>query len=68
MATYGDCVNALRGSLSHLEGSVSTLGAGVADFPRLANVLKTVRVSRPSAFATISLVFSFGKNPSNTLE
>ncbi|KAK8104415.1 uncharacterized protein PG998_011448 [Apiospora kogelbergensis] len=43
MATYGDCVNALRGSLSHLEGSVSTLGAGVADFPRLANVLKTVR-------------------------
>ncbi|KAK8123038.1 hypothetical protein PG984_011708 [Apiospora sp. TS-2023a] len=43
MATYGDCVSALRGSLSHLEGSVSTLGTGVADFPRLVNVLKTVR-------------------------
>ncbi|KAK7985762.1 hypothetical protein PG996_004999 [Apiospora saccharicola] len=43
MATYGDCVSALRSSLSHLEGSVSTLGTGVADFPRLANVLKTVR-------------------------
>ncbi|KAK6821228.1 hypothetical protein PG990_013247 [Apiospora arundinis] len=43
MATYGDCVSALRSSLSHLEGSVSTLGTGVADFPRLVNVLKTVR-------------------------
>ncbi|KAK8061916.1 hypothetical protein PG994_008282 [Apiospora phragmitis] len=43
MATYGDCVSALRGSLSHLEGSVSTLGTGVADFPRLVSVLKTVR-------------------------
>ncbi|KAK8043454.1 hypothetical protein PG993_005884 [Apiospora rasikravindrae] len=43
MATYGDCVSALRGSLSHLEGSVSTLGTGVADFPRLVGVLKTVR-------------------------
>lgn len=47
MATYGDCVSSLRSSLSHLEGSVSTLGTGVADFPRLVNVLKTVRVSIP---------------------
>ncbi|KAK7942539.1 uncharacterized protein PG986_011652 [Apiospora aurea] len=40
-ATYDDYVNALRGSLSHLEGFVSTLGTGVADFPRLVGVLKT---------------------------
>lgn len=42
--TYGDCVSALRNSLSHLESSVETLGNGVADFPRLISVLKTVRV------------------------
>ncbi|KAI1087200.1 DASH complex subunit Spc19 [Rostrohypoxylon terebratum] len=42
-ATYGDCVAALRTSLSFLESSVSTLGTGVADFPRLINVLKSVR-------------------------
>ncbi|KAK9418982.1 putative DASH complex subunit SPC19 [Seiridium unicorne] len=44
MATsYGDCVAALRGSLSHLESSVETLGNGVSDFPRLISVLKAVR-------------------------
>ncbi|KAI2472265.1 DASH complex subunit Spc19 [Annulohypoxylon bovei var. microspora] len=42
-ASYGDCVAALRTSLSFLESSVSTLGTGVADFPRLINVLKSVR-------------------------
>ncbi|KAI1662920.1 DASH complex subunit Spc19 [Daldinia decipiens] len=42
-ATYGDCVAALRSSLSFLESSVSTLGTGVADYPRLVNVLKSVR-------------------------
>ncbi|KAI4592098.1 hypothetical protein KJ359_011890 [Pestalotiopsis sp. 9143b] len=42
-SAYGDCVAALRGSLSHLESSVETLGNGVADFPRLISVLKTVR-------------------------
>ncbi|KAI1098675.1 DASH complex subunit Spc19 [Jackrogersella minutella] len=42
-ASYGDCVTALRTSLSFLESSVSTLGTGVADFPRLVNVLKSVR-------------------------
>ncbi|KAI1080601.1 putative mitotic spindle biogenesis protein Spc19 [Whalleya microplaca] len=42
-ASYGDCVAALRTSLSFLETSVSTLGNGVADFPRLENVLKSVR-------------------------
>ncbi|KAK7746202.1 DASH complex subunit spc19 [Diatrype stigma] len=41
--TYGDCVTSLRNSLSFLESSVSTLGTGVADFPRLIGVLKTVR-------------------------
>ncbi|KAI8956716.1 DASH complex subunit Spc19 [Daldinia sp. FL1419] len=42
-ATYGDCVAALRSSLSFLESSVSTLGTGVSDYPRLVNVLKSVR-------------------------
>ncbi|KAI0119669.1 DASH complex subunit Spc19 [Daldinia grandis] len=42
-ATYGDCVAALRSSLSFLESSVSTLGTGIADYPRLVNVLKSVR-------------------------
>ncbi|KAI1140891.1 DASH complex subunit Spc19 [Hypoxylon sp. FL0543] len=42
-ASYADCVAALRTSLSFLESSVSTLGTGVADFPRLVNVLKSVR-------------------------
>ncbi|OTB16982.1 hypothetical protein K445DRAFT_316507 [Daldinia sp. EC12] len=42
-ATYGDCVAALRTSLSFLESSVSTLGTGIADYPRLINVLKSVR-------------------------
>ncbi|KAI6088528.1 DASH complex subunit Spc19 [Hypoxylon rubiginosum] len=42
-ASYGDCVAALRTSLSFLESSVSTLDNGVADFPRLVNVLKSVR-------------------------
>lgn len=44
-SSYDDCVSALRSSLSHLESSVETLGTGVADFPRLMSVLKTVRVS-----------------------
>ncbi|KAI1857773.1 uncharacterized protein JN550_013036 [Neoarthrinium moseri] len=41
--SYGDCVSALRNSLSHLESSVDILGTGVTDFPRLVQVLKTVR-------------------------
>jgi DASH complex subunit SPC19 len=43
-ATYSDCVASLRTSLSFLESSVATLGAGVQDFPRLSSILKTVRV------------------------
>ncbi|KAI0125354.1 DASH complex subunit Spc19 [Xylariales sp. AK1849] len=43
VSTYGDCVSALRSSLGYLESSVSTLGTGVADFPRLVRVLKSVR-------------------------
>lgn len=42
-ATYGDCVAALRTSLSFLESSVATLESGVSDFPRLMGVLKTAR-------------------------
>ncbi|KAK3290252.1 DASH complex subunit Spc19 [Chaetomium fimeti] len=41
--TYSDCVSSLRTSLSFLESSVTTLGTGVQDFPRLTSVLKTVR-------------------------
>ncbi|KAK0633814.1 DASH complex subunit Spc19 [Immersiella caudata] len=42
-STYGECAASLRTSLSFLESSVSTLGTGVEDFPRLSSVLKTVR-------------------------
>lgn len=42
--SYADCVSSLRTSLKYLESSVETLDQGVADFPRLSNVLKTVRV------------------------
>ncbi|KAK4464558.1 hypothetical protein QBC42DRAFT_344616 [Cladorrhinum samala] len=41
--TYGDCVSCLRTSLSFLESSVQTLDQGVQDFPRITNLLKTVR-------------------------
>lgn len=44
IATYNDCVASLRTSLDFLESSVETLGNGVSDFPRLATILKTVRV------------------------
>ncbi|KOS21247.1 DASH complex subunit SPC19 [Escovopsis weberi] len=42
-AAYADCVASLRSSLQSLESSVQTLDSGVSDFPRLINVLKTVR-------------------------
>ncbi|KAF3768865.1 hypothetical protein M406DRAFT_44223 [Cryphonectria parasitica EP155] len=42
-SNYSDCVASLRTSLALLESSVDTLGSGVADFPRLGSVLKTVR-------------------------
>ena len=44
LSTYSDCVSSLRTSLKFLESSVETLDNGVSDFPRLVNVLKTVRV------------------------
>ncbi|CAK7203628.1 DASH complex subunit spc19 [Sporothrix eucalyptigena] len=54
LALYGDCVASLRTSLAYLESAVTTLGAtpsteegapagAVADMPRFANVVKTVR-------------------------
>ncbi|KAH7013638.1 DASH complex subunit Spc19 [Ilyonectria destructans] len=43
LATYADCVTSLRTSLKFLESSVETLDNGVSDFPRLVNVLKSVR-------------------------
>ncbi|KAI9172313.1 mitotic spindle biogenesis protein Spc19 [Paramyrothecium foliicola] len=42
-SSYADCVSSLRSSLKFLESSVDTLDNGVSDFPRLVNVLKTVR-------------------------
>ncbi|KAG5977557.1 hypothetical protein E4U55_006670 [Claviceps digitariae] len=42
-ASYAGCVSSLRNSLHFLESSVHTLDNGVADFPRLIKVLKTVR-------------------------
>ncbi|OIW31292.1 hypothetical protein CONLIGDRAFT_643286 [Coniochaeta ligniaria NRRL 30616] len=42
-SSYSDCVASLRTSLSFLESSVTTLGNGVADYPRLVSVLKSVR-------------------------
>jgi DASH complex subunit SPC19 len=53
LSTYSDCVSSLRTSLKFLESSVETLDNGVADFPRLVNVLKTVRV-RFISFSTSS--------------
>ncbi|KAG6012837.1 hypothetical protein E4U54_007271 [Claviceps lovelessii] len=41
--SYAGCVSSLRDSLHFLESSVQTLDNGVADFPRLIKVLKTVR-------------------------
>ncbi|KAH8170015.1 spc19 domain-containing protein [Sarocladium implicatum] len=41
--SYSDCVASLRTSLNYLESSVQTLDGGVSDFPRLVNVLKSVR-------------------------
>lgn len=43
-ASYRDCVSSLRSSLKFLESSVETLDNGVSDYPRLINVLKSVRV------------------------
>ncbi|KAF4447863.1 hypothetical protein F53441_8668 [Fusarium austroafricanum] len=43
LSTYSDCVSSLRTSLKLLESSVEALDNGVSDFPRLVNVLKTVR-------------------------
>ncbi|KAH7161256.1 DASH complex subunit Spc19 [Dactylonectria macrodidyma] len=43
LSTYSDCVTSLRSSLKFLESSVETLDNGVSDFPRLVNVLKSVR-------------------------
>ncbi|KAG6040822.1 hypothetical protein E4U41_006993 [Claviceps citrina] len=42
-ASYAGCVASLRSSLHHLQSSVQTLDSGIADFPRLIKVLKTVR-------------------------
>lgn len=57
LATYADCVTSLRTSLKFLESSVETLDNGVSDFPRLVNVLKSVRVRSPSYRTAVFFVF-----------
>lgn len=66
-STYSDCVTSLRTSLSFLESSVATLGNGVADFPRLISVLKTVRVRPPfpSYFLLPAQAPPFQNEPTN---
>jgi DASH complex subunit SPC19 len=55
-SSYAECVSSLRSSLQFLESSVETLDNGVADFPRLVNVLKTVRVYTDSlSFLSLSM-------------
>lgn len=50
------CVNSLQSGISLLNSSISILDSGVNDFPRLAKVLQTTRVSilsfreRPDVF------------------
>ena len=39
------CVASLRASMQLLDSSINTLDAGVSDYPRLAKVLQTTRVS-----------------------
>jgi hypothetical protein len=40
------CVGSLRSSMQLLDSSINILAEGVNDFPRLAKVLQTTRVSR----------------------
>lgn len=56
-ASYADCVASLRNSLKFLDSSVSTLDDGVADFPRLVKVLKSVRVRFRSLSLHLSIYF-----------
>lgn len=44
-AALAGCVSSLQSSMSLLSSSISILDAGVSDFPRLAKVLHTHRVS-----------------------
>lgn len=39
------CVSSLRSGMQLLESSINILDAGVSDYPRLAKVLQTTRVS-----------------------
>lgn len=42
------CVSSLRSSMQLLDSSINILDSGVNDFPRLAKVLQTTRVSLPA--------------------
>ena len=63
-ASYADCVSSLRNSLKFLDSSVSTLDDGVADFPRLVKVLKSVRVRFfPQVFLDSPFLFFLNTYP-----
>jgi len=40
------CVSSLRSSMQLLDSSINTLDSGASDYPRLAKVLQTQRVSK----------------------
>jgi DASH complex subunit SPC19 len=42
------CVGSLRNSMQLLDSSINILDEGVSDFPRIAKVLQTTRVSTPA--------------------
>ena len=44
--TLQGCVGSLRSSMQLLESSINILDTGVSDYPRLAKVLQTTRVSQ----------------------
>jgi hypothetical protein len=49
------CVGSLRSSMQLLDSSINILAEGVNDFPRLAKVLQTTRVSSDSLSISLDL-------------
>lgn len=54
-AALQGCVSSLRTSMQQLESSINILDSGVSDYPRLAKVLQTTRVSSASHVFFFSL-------------
>lgn len=47
-SSLASSVTSLQSSLQLLDNSITTLDAGVNDFPRLCKVLQTTRVQKPN--------------------